>query len=62
MVSQLDGTKPSPTSPADMYAVGVVTEIASVESATSEATVIMARTIEVGARSQYDYERPHYFR
>ena len=47
MVSQLDGTKPSPTSPADMYAVGVVTEIASVESATSEATVIMARTIEV---------------
>lgn len=46
MVSQISGAKASPKTSADLYAVGVVAEIASVESATSEATVIVARTLE----------------
>ncbi len=46
MVSQISGAKASPKTSADLYTVGVVAEIASVESATSEATVIVARTLE----------------
>jgi len=46
MVSQISGAKASPKISADLYTVGVVAEIASVESATSEATVIVARTLE----------------
>ncbi|MCM1533845.1 MAG: endopeptidase La [Corallococcus sp.] len=46
MVSQIDGVKAVPDKATDMYAVGVIAEIASVESATSESTVIMARTLE----------------
>ena len=46
MVSQIDGAKAKPTSTADFYQVGVIAEIASVESATAEATVVMARTYE----------------
>ena len=46
MVSQIDGSKTHPTSTADFYQVGVIAEIASVESATVEATVVMARTSE----------------
>ncbi len=46
MVSQLDGVKSLPNSAADLYQVGVVAEIASVESATSESTVVITRTLE----------------
>ena len=46
MVSQISGAKASPKTSADLYTVGVVAEIVSVESATSEATVIVARTLE----------------
>lgn len=46
MVSQIDGVKQKPEKPADMYATGVIAEVASVESATSDATVIMVRTLE----------------
>jgi len=46
MVSQIEGILPVPTQPSDLYQVGVIAEIASVESATSEATVIITRTLE----------------
>lgn len=46
MVSQLDGVKNMPNSTADLYQVGVIAEIASVESATSESTVVVTRTLE----------------
>ncbi len=46
MVSQLDGVKSMPNSADDLYKVGVIAEIASVESATSEATVVVTRTLE----------------
>ena len=46
MVSQIDPAKAKPTSTADFYQTGVVAEIASVESATVEATVVMARTYD----------------
>lgn len=46
MVSQLDGIKNMPSQPSDLYQVGVVAEIASVESATSESTVVVTRTLE----------------
>ena len=46
MVSQIDSSKAKPTSTADFYQVGVIAEIASVESATSDATVVMARTYD----------------
>ena len=46
MVSQLDSVKNMPNSTADLYQVGVIAEIASVESATSEATVVVTRTLE----------------
>lgn len=46
MVSQLDSVKNMPSSTADLYQVGVIAEIASVESATSEATVVVTRTLE----------------
>ncbi len=46
MVSQIDGVKAKPSQPTDMYATGVIAEVASVESATSDATVIMVRTLE----------------
>lgn len=46
MVSQLDGVKAMPSSAADLYQVGVIAEIASVESATSESTVVVTRTLE----------------
>lgn len=47
MISQIDGSKAKPTNPTDLYTVGVVAEIASVESATAEATTVMARTFDV---------------
>ena len=47
MVSQIDGSKATPNTTADFYTVGVVAEIASVESATVEATTVMARTFDV---------------
>ena len=46
MVSQIDPSKAKPTSTADFYQVGVIAEIASVESATVDATVVMARTYD----------------
>ncbi|MDE7454868.1 MAG: LON peptidase substrate-binding domain-containing protein, partial [Clostridia bacterium] len=46
MVSQLDGIKNAPNKPEDLYQVGVIAEIASVESATSESTVVVTRTLE----------------
>lgn len=46
MVSQLDSSKPNPTSIADLYSVGVLAEIASVESAGVDSTSIMARTFD----------------
>ena len=46
MVSQIDPSKSNPASLADVYATGVIAEIASVESATVEATTVMVRTLE----------------
>ena len=46
MVSQIDGAKARPTSTADFYQVGVIAEIASVENATADATIVMARTYD----------------
>lgn len=46
MLSQTDASKSSPASVADLYSVGVVAEIVSVESATVEATTVMARTFD----------------
>ena len=46
MVSQIDGSKASPTVVTDLYTVGVVAEIVSVESATTDATTVMTRTHE----------------
>ncbi len=46
MVSQIDANKANPTSVSDFYSVGVMAEIASIESATVESTVVMARTFD----------------
>lgn len=47
MVSQIDGSKATPTATTDFFTVGVIAEIVSVESATVEATTVMARTFDV---------------
>ena len=46
MVSQTDISKATPNAVADFYSVGVIAEIASVESATLEATTVTVRTFE----------------
>ena len=46
MVSQMNVSKSAPLTEADLYTVGVVAEIASVESATVDATTVMARTFD----------------
>ena len=46
MVSQIDGSKPKPTVTTDFFTVGVIAEMVSVESATVDATTVMARTFE----------------
>ena len=46
MVSQIDSSKSNPTVTTDFYTVGVIAEIVSVESATTDATTVMARTFE----------------
>ncbi|MCH5151428.1 MAG: endopeptidase La [Clostridiales bacterium] len=55
MVSQIDGSKAKPTVTTDFYGVGVVAEIASVESATVEATTVMARTFDVGKITHWSF-------
>ncbi len=46
MVSQIDSSKSTLNSAADFYSVGVMAEIASVESATVESTTVTARTFD----------------
>ena len=55
MVSQIDGSKATPTATTDFYGVGVLAEIASVESATVEATTVMARTFDVGKITHWSF-------
>jgi len=54
MVSQIDPSKPSVSNASDLYTVGVLAEIVSVESATPEITVIIAHTIEAAKITRLD--------
>ncbi len=55
MVSQIDPAKSNPTELADFYSVGVIAEIASVESATMEATTVIAHTFDVGKITHWTF-------
>ncbi len=55
MVSQIDANKASKLTPADFYSVGVVAEIASVESATTESTIVMARTFDAARITRWTF-------
>lgn len=55
MVSQIDGSKTTPTATTDFFSVGVIAEIASVESATVEATTVMARTFDVAKVTHWSF-------
>ena len=56
MVSQIDGSKATPTVSTDFYTVGVVAEIVSVESATVDATTVMARTFDAAKITHWSFD------
>ena len=55
MVSQIDGAKSTPSALADFYSVGVLAEIVSVESATVEATTVMANTFDAAKVTHWTF-------
>lgn len=55
MVSQVDNAASNVQNTTDLYTVGVVAEIVSVESATQETTVIMARTLEAAKITRLNF-------
>ncbi len=56
MVSQVDAGNATPTSQKDLYAVGVVGEIISVEKSTETSMTVMVRTTETAKIAKFSYD------